>query len=310
MPLRPLTISGTATDAEGREISASVSVSVNEPTLFGSSVLTSDGVNHYDDFDTLFGDIKISRTYCGLNQNPPKYASQLAAQDAAHGAASATSFKYYPSDVLSGSKDAIIGSIFSSMQPGAVRWWSYWHEPDDEIYVSSTFTSADYLAAWNHINELSAAYTPAGVDARAYTCVMEYSMRPADKHGPQSPRPFEGMYPGDFIQALGFDVYSGWNDKNPYTLDPAEQFDKLFALGQQYGKPICLPEFGTAATAPSGVSMTRAQWITNALRYMEPHADEISFITYWNDGFAILTDDTAAASVWKGMCLNGWAGTP
>jgi hypothetical protein len=309
MPIRPLTISGTATDAEGQSVSASVSVSVNEPTLFGSSIITSDGVNHYDAFDTLFGDIKIDRTYNSLNANPPKYQSTWAAQDVSHTAASATSFKYYPVDVLSGSKDAILASFFAALKPGKVRWWSYWHEPDGEIYGSSqVFTAADYRAAFSHINDVAVAHVPANVDARPFLCVEEYSMRPANQHGPSTPRPFSSFYPGDFIQSIGFDVYSGWNESSPYTLTPSVQFDKLFTLSQQYNKPICIPEFGSQAIAPSGVTMTRAQWMTNALRYLKPHADQISWITWWNDTFADLTGDTAAANVWKAVCLNGWAG--
>ena len=308
MPIRPLTISGTATDAEGQTVSASVSVSVNEPTLFGASIITSDGANHYDAFDALFGDIKIDRTYNALNANPPKYQSTWAAQDVSHDAASATSFKYYPVDVLSGSKDAILANFFAALKPGRVRWWGYWHEPDDEIFSSATFTAADYRAAFSHINDVAVAHTPANVDARPFLCVEEYSMRPANKHGPATPRPLDQMYPGDFIQAVGFDVYSGWNDKVPYTLAPAEQFDKLFSLAGALGKPICIPEFGCQATPPTGVTMTRTQWMTNALRYLKPHADQISFITWWNDTFADLTSDTAAANVWKAVCLNGWAG--
>jgi hypothetical protein len=311
MPLKPLTISGVATDAEGRSVSASVSVTVNEPTLFGSSIVTSDGVNHYDAFDAMFGDIKIDRTYNALNASPPKYQSTWAAQDVSHNAASATSFKYNPADVLSGSKDTVLNSFFSTLKPGKTRWWTYWHEPDGEIYGSpQKFTAADYRAAFVHINVLAEAHVPAGVDARAFLCVEEYSMRPANAKGPATPRPLDSFYPGDFIQSVGFDVYSGWNESSPYTLTPSAQFDKLFSLAAALGKPLCIPEFGTQATPPTGVTMTRAQWMTNALRYLRPHADQISWICWWNDGFADLTGDSAASTVWKNMCLNGWNGTP
>lgn len=310
MPLRPLTISGTATDAAGNMASASVSVSINEPTLFGSSVITSDGVNHYSDFDAMFGDIKISRTYSALNKDPDPYDAKYSVSDVSYGMASAHSFKYYPSDVLSGSKDAVISAIFTSFPKGRTRWWTYWHEPDDEIYSTSTFTSADYKAAWAHVNSLAQAHVPTGVDARPFLCVMEYSMRAANDYGPSTPRPFDGMYPGDFIRAIGFDTYSGWDDKTPYTLTPSDQFDKLFSIGQQYGKPICFPEFGSGPTPPTGVSLTRSQWMTNALRYLKPHADQISFICWWCDGFANLTGYSSEIAIWKAMCMNGWAGTP
>jgi hypothetical protein len=309
MPIRPLTISGTATDAGGRKATASVSVSVNEPTLFGSSVVTSDGVNHYDAFDTMFGDIKISRTYCAVNTDP--YTVTLGPQDLAHDARSAVSIKYYPVDVLSGSKDALLAATFAAFKPGRTRYWTYWHEPDTKIYAATPlFTAADYRAAFARVNQIAQMSIPANVDARSFLCVEEYSMRPANNKGPATPRPFTDMYPGNFIDVLGFDVYSGWNDTKPYTMSPADQFDKLFALGQQYGKPIAIPEFGTQATPPTGVSMTRAQWMTNALRYIRPHADQISFITWWNDQWADLTSDTAAKTIWKNMCMNGWNGTP
>lgn len=311
MPLRPLTISGSATDAGGATATASVVVTVDEPTLFGSSVVTSDGVNHYDAFDAMFGDIKISRTYAALDKTPNPYVNKYAALDQSHAAASATSFKFLPADVLSGARDAAITAIFGAMPSGRVRWWTYWHEPDGEIFKTpQQFNAADYRAAFAHVNVLANAHVPSGVDARPYLCVEEYSMRPANQHGPATARPFTDFYPGDFIEAIGFDVYSGWNDASPYTLTPAVQFDKLFAIGQQFGKPLCFPEFGCSATPPSGVTMTRAQWMTNALRYLRPHAAAISFITWWNDQFADLSSDTQAAALWKAMCLNGWTATP
>jgi hypothetical protein len=311
MPTRPLIISGTATDAEGNIASASVSVSVDEPTLFGSSVVTSDGVNHYDGFDALFGDIKISRTYCAVNKDPSPYVTKFSGQDASHDAASAVSFKYYPADVLAGTKDAVISSIFSGMPPGRVRWWTYWHEPDSEIYGSTpVFSAADYRAAFVYINALAEAYVPAGVNARAFLCLEEYSMRPASDRGPGTPRPFASFYPGDFIQALGFDCYSGFNEATPYVEQPSNQFDKLLALGQQYGKPIAIPEFGCSATAPPNSGTSRGQWMTNALRYLRPHADEVAFICWWNDQYSDLSSYPADAGIWKNMCLNGWAGTP
>jgi hypothetical protein len=311
MPLRPLTISGSATDAGGKRASASVSVTINEPTLFGSSVILSDGTDKYSAFDSVFGDIKIARTYSGLNKDPTPYTSKYAGEDVSHNAASATSFKYYPADVLSGSKDATLVNYFAQFKPGKTRWWTYWHEPDGEIYGSpQVYTAADYRAAFTHVNAIAVANVPGNVDARPYLCVEEYSMRPANAKGPATARPFASFYPGDFIQAIGFDVYSGWNESSPYTLTPSAQFDKLFTLGQQYGKPLCFPELGSSATSPTGVTMTRAQWMTNALRYIRPHADQISWITWWCDQFADISADTACATIWKNMCMNGWNGTP
>jgi hypothetical protein len=292
-------------------VSASVSVTINEPTLFGSSVILSDGTSKYDAFETLFGDVEIARTYSGLNKDPTQYTSKYAGLDVSHGMASATSIKYNPADVLSGAKDGTLVNFFAQFKPGKVRWWTYWHEPDGEIYGSpQVYTAADYRAAFAHVNAIAQANVPGGVDARPFLCVEEYSMRPANAKGPATARPFASFYPGDFIQAIGFDVYSGWNESSPYTLTPSAQFDKLFTIGQQYGKPLCFPELGSSATAPSGVTMTRAQWMTNALRYIRPHADEIAWITWWCDQFADISTDTAAATIWKNMCLNGWAGTP
>ena len=313
MPLRPLTIGGSATDAVGNALTASVSVTVDEPTIFGSSLTSSDSVDHYNEYDLLFGDIKISRTYATPNQDPNPYVRKWAAEDVAHDAASCISFKFLPVDVLSGAKDAILTTIFEGMPPGRTRWWTYWHEPSGEIYTTHDFTAADYRAAFAYVNALAQAHVRPGVDARSYLCIEEYSMRPANRFGPATPRPMSNVYPGDFIDAIGFDCYSGWsNNPGPYHISPAEQFDKLFQVGVDFHKPICFPEWGCGPTAPAGVNMTRAQWITSTLKYVKPHKNDIPFVMWWNsansDVDASLVSDSASAAIWKSVCLNGWAG--
>ena len=64
------------------------------------------------------------------------------------------SFKAAPADVLAGKHDAYLSNWFKSIPTTRQVWWSYWHEPEDDI-EDGRYTAAQYRAAWEHITALA-----------------------------------------------------------------------------------------------------------------------------------------------------------
>jgi hypothetical protein len=60
------------------------------------------------------------------------------------------SFKALPKTILSGADDATLTHFFDTAPTGHPIYYSYFHEPEDNI-AHGQFTLADYKAAWTHI---------------------------------------------------------------------------------------------------------------------------------------------------------------
>ncbi len=200
-------VSSSATDGATMTLLALRKKS-SQTTLFGAAF------NPHTDayFTTLsnaWGGMQIDRTYD--NGSESGVLEPTGAFDSAHQMVSNTSFKYLPTEVLAGTHDAALTSFFNGIEDGHLVYWTYWHEPDDEIYKTHTFTAPDYRAAWKHIKDIAdgvKANRP-NLQIQATLIIMEYSMTP-----PIAPsRPLlgaNGMYPGDdVIDVFGVDAYNG-----------------------------------------------------------------------------------------------------
>lgn len=297
------TAADTSSDSAAADSMSAADAPEAHSTLFGGAF------NPHDDMRTAelvsqWGGLGVVRAY-DANKGVAPFLATIQALDIKYGAASAYSFKYPPTEVTAGTHDKEIAGFFDGIADGHVVYWTYWHEPDDEIYKSHTFTPAEYRAAWKHLRGLAdaaRAKRPKLV-VHATLIIMEYSMRPEIA----STRPLlgaEGMYPGDdVIEVFGVDAY---NDKTGLR-DAATQFGKVIDFAKSHGKPWAIGELGSCPN-PSDPSL-RATYLTKAIQYWKSRAYLPEYVAYFDIDWPTcdyrLDTDAAATKVWHDAVSKG-----
>ncbi|WP_437874349.1 glycoside hydrolase family 26 protein [Sorangium sp. So ce513] len=277
-------------------------------TLFGAG-FSPHNEAYYDRLIDLFGGMGVSRSFDGQRGVGP-FLNTYQAQDVERGVASAYSFKYPPAEVIAGRHDAALRGFFEGIRDGHPVYWTYWHEPDDELYKNRVFTPADYRAAWRHIKDIAnevKASRPA-LTIYATLIIMEYSMTP--KVAPSRPLlgP-DGMYPGDdVIDVFGVDVYNTGAPKGKMD-DPVQTYGKVIDFAQAHGKPWAIGELGSCAVAgdPGG----RARFLSDSFSYWAERDYPPVYVAYFNLDWSDKTcdyrldNDPAALEVWREAVENG-----
>ncbi len=204
--------------------------------------------------DAKYGRSGIDRVYYpGLPQAWPGNAGAI-------GRDVVVSFKADPGQVLSGSLDATLRSWFTTAPADREVYWSYFHEPEDQVEGGS-FTAADYRAAW--VRLASIARSSGNPHLHATLILMAWTVNP------KSGRSFADFYPGpSVIDVLGWDAYTVGADaaRGAYT-DPATVFGAAVATSQAAGKPFGFAEWGSVLAAGDAAGTGRAAWIRAAARY-------------------------------------------
>jgi len=67
------------------------------------------------------------------------------------------SFKASPDEINSGSLDRRLGDWFKATPRDRTIWWSYYHEPEDNI-ENGEFTAAAYRTAWRRLVRLAVGW--------------------------------------------------------------------------------------------------------------------------------------------------------
>jgi hypothetical protein len=212
-----------------------------------------------------FGSLPVDRVYYpGLPQPWPGIAGY-------GGTAVSVSFKAAPKDVLAGAYDAMLTSWFETAPRDRDVYWTYYHEPEDNI-AAGEFTAADYRAAWQRISALeNRAQNPR---LHATLILMCYSL------SAYSGRHFTDYYPGAAsIDVLGWDCYNqGWGKGLYYS--PASMFAAVLAESTATGKPYAVTEFGSQVVAGDTTGAGRAAWLRASGSYLaQQHA---LFVTYFD----------------------------
>ena len=148
----------TVTDDRGATAQKMVSVTVTAPpsaTRFGFWAGTDqlgDTGSARSDFDRVSSYLGTPDVYRMFYPGLPE--ANFVGSKADFGPPVVVSFKANPADVIAGKDDAYLSSWFASIPTTRKVWWSYWHEPEDDI-ERGAFTAADYRAAWKHILALA-----------------------------------------------------------------------------------------------------------------------------------------------------------
>ena len=266
-------------------------------TLFGASVYQgsrtwTDAVN---DSNQAYGGMEVVRVfYPGLPSAWPGRAGEV-------GGPIVVSFKASPTDVLAGKQDALLSNWFRTAPKDREIWWSYWHEPEDDI-EDGHFTAQQYRDAYRHIAELAdAANNPRLHNTLILMCWTA---------NPHSGRTFSDYFPGkDVVDTLGWDCYSAGNSTTPYYR-PEDVYGPALTITRNLGLDFGVAETGSlkAGTDPDGTK--RAAWIRSIGSYLEAH--DASFVTYFDSivGGEFRLLDAPSREAWKDVVTGEGAHDP
>ncbi|MEU2612561.1 hypothetical protein ABZ570_13430 [Micromonospora sp. NPDC007271] len=203
------------------------------------------------------------------------------------------SFKAAPQDINAGKYDSRLASWFASIPRDHNVYWSYFHEPEDDV-ERGAFTAEAYRAAWRRIAGLAArANNPKLINTLILMCWTV---------DPKSGRSFNDFYPGsDVVETLGWDCYN-WAVRWKRYAPPQEVFGQMISKSRALGKPWGLAETGSDLL-PGDSGPGRAEWIRSMTGYVNGQRPE--FVAYWNNvvskgDFRLL--DQPSIQAWKSFC--------
>ncbi len=178
------------------------------------------------------------------------------------------SFRAPVGQVLSGEHDAMLRTWFRNAPGGFPIWWTYWHEPEDDI-AAGQMTARRYRLAWQHINAI--ARQVAGNNLHPTLILMAWTARSG------SGRSVSDYYPGDFIDVVAWDGYNP-PGATGYAA-PKAIFGSAAAKTKRLGKRFAIGELGSVLV-PGDEGSRRARWLVDAARFAS--ARNAPFVTYWD----------------------------
>ncbi|MFZ0324824.1 MAG: hypothetical protein WAN48_11935 [Actinomycetes bacterium] len=223
-------------------------------TLFGASVYV-DGATWAEALassNARYGGLEVVRVfYGGLPEAWPGRAGAV-------GGPVVVSFKGSPAAVNSGQYDAQLAQWFATAPAGRDIWWTYWHEPENDI-EDGAFTAAAWRSAYRRIAGLAdQAANPQLHNTVVLMCLTV---------DPKSGRRFSDYFPGaDVVDTLGWDCYSRPSAPASYQ-PPAEMFSRAIAVNRQYGLSFGVAEAGSLL-APGDDGTGRAAWLRDVGTYL------------------------------------------
>jgi hypothetical protein len=269
--------------AQGPAQPARIAAASSSIPLFGSSV----GYEGLAQTTAQFGRMPIVRVYYpGLPASNAWDGGTAGANDSAV----IVSFKAPPKDILSGADDATLTHFFDTAPTGHPIYYSYYHEPEDNI-ADGEFTLADYKAAWARVAALAgAAHNP---DLHSTLILMSWDLVKA------SGRDWKSYLPGGgIISTLGWDAYpvGSATNVNPQPTPPADFMGPCIAASNSVGLPYGFAEFGLSTAAG------RPAWMTEVGNYLM--SSGALFATVFNgvgEYPTLQLTDQASQDVWKGF---------
>ncbi len=249
--------------------------------------------------DKAYGRMPISRVF--FTGAPDAWPGNAGAS----GRPVVVSFRFAPADILAGTYDAQLRSWFSHAPPRDV-YWSYLHEPEDNI-ARGEFTSAEYTKAWYHVSRLSAPYAAANPDLHSTLILMCYTMNPA------SHRNWRNYYVGSGTQSMvAFDCYNHAGHHGAYG-DPATIFKPLTDWASANPTiPWGVSEVGSVLSPQDADGSQRAAWLRSVGSFLakrhEASANAALFGIYYDvkgpKGTDYRLTDSKSRLAWRDVVQN------
>lgn len=245
-----LTAVATALAATMAGASAVAPASAAAPTLFGVSVSTVNGETFAQALgrqEKAYGPLAISRVF----YNTPGVQPWPGDAGLSHRPV-VVSFFFPPAEVTAGTHDAELRSWFAHAPRGYDVFWSFQHEPEDNI-TRGEFTAAQYRAAWVHIAALARAAN--NQHLRSTLILMCWTL--ASHSGLR----WQDYYAGPgAVSMMAFDCYNhGWRSGR-YT-DPATMFRDVTPWSTTYHIPWGIAEVGSIKMGWDTDGSGRALWL-------------------------------------------------
>jgi hypothetical protein len=260
-------------------------------TLCGASFNTESSGENYQEALT-----RVDGYYNGLEMLRVFYPGKPAAWPGKVNASKrpmTVSFKFPPTEVANGTHDAYMRNWFATAPRDQDIYWTYWHEPEDDISAGQ-ITAASYRAAWKRLRTLA---DQARNDRLTATLIlMGWSLAPASR------RSVNDYFPGkDVVQALGWDVYNPGEEKGIYQ-DPAVMYKRVVEYSQAQDLPFGIAETGSyLIKGDSGAG--RAAWLRSVASYLS--SEGALWVAYfdlnWPSGDFRLRD-SASMKAWREFC--------
>ncbi len=169
------------------------------------------------------------------------------------------SFRYAPSQVLAGTYDAALTSYFTNA-PAYDVYWSYSHEPEDNI-AAGEFTASDYRAAWQHISNIAAG-SPRSATLHSTLILMCYTMNPASK------RDWHDYYVANAQSMIAFDCFNHASKRSQYG-SPASIFKPVTTWATANPTiPWGVSEVGSVLVPDDPTGIRRAAWLRSVATFM------------------------------------------
>lgn len=259
--------------------------------LFGASIQSTTDLST----DTAdFGHMAVVRFYFAGLPSPDAWTTGLAG---ANHSAVIVSFKALPTTILSGADDAVLSHFFDTAPSGHPIYYSYYHEPEDNI-THGQFTLADYKAAWARVVRLAdAAHNPY---LHSTLILMEWDLQKA------SGRHWKDYLPGGgIISTLGWDAYplGSATGQNPQLQPPDQFMAPAAAASRSVGLPFGFAEF--ALDRPGG----RTSWLSSVGNYLMTSG--ALFASYFNGNAQYPMErltSPADIAVWRSFVARSGSG--
>jgi hypothetical protein len=202
-----------------------------------------------------------------------------------------TSIRLAPQDVNAGKYDAQLRDYFDSAPTTAPIFWSYYHEPEDEV-KRGDFTASQFRTAFKRIAGIAAESCKPNLYPTLI--LMGWTADPASKLD------WTDYYPGSSsVSVLGWDPYNGANGDATSYRSPDAVFGNVADASRAAGKPWGIAETGTVRVPGDSSGTGRAAWLKSSASYLRNQG--ASWVTYFqstNKGDFELRD-AAGVAAWS-----------
>ena len=248
------------------------------------------------------GGVSVRRSYSTTPTGAPPstYVASAAGIDPSLGATtSVASFKSDPIKTAQGAYDSQLKSLAKSSPAGTN--WVYWHEPEGPTDMPGATDAARagvFTAAAYHVVTTMKAANPRLVFGVVFTRGL---WGPAAGHDPIRWTSYKGRtLPVDFIGVDGYNSYdiNGRPWASPETVYQ-RSLDWIDANRGGWDKQVT--ELGSTAD-PSNPAR-RAQWITNAYRYL--NSRNVTIASYWSNNAYDIQHDAPAIAALRSINTSG-----